>query len=300
MKKHVIVLGFMFFLPSVVNAWTDCGIDANGRQANCEYQIIDGTLTIRGTGDNGNIGNWIKYDDNGGYELNAPWRAYSQEVNKIVLADNIKDVGSYGFAGMHSDVPVNIPSGVVTIGYNAFYTIDAPEVVIPNTVTTIESSAFNWSSIQKIDIPDSVTTMDACLRGTGLLKELIIPDSVKYVSEETLTYTGLETLVISDKTTLGKMFNDYNNGELRVDLSKIKIYCMGDTATCDANLQAAGYENLKTVKANSKKINGMTYVFDTKGNLIGTSGKRAEKRIYSVEEASMVAGKKNKVMIRYK
>ena len=288
MKKTVLILGILSSFNA--NAWSPCGIDEHGNVANCEYQIdAQGTLTIRGTGNNGNIGNWGELTSNGSSLVTtAPWGSYQDRIENIVIENSIKDLGSYGFVRIKSAAAVNIPEGVTNISSNAFYSSSASEIIIPNTVTEIESSAFNWSSIKKIDIPDSVKNIGGSFRGAGGLKNLIIPDSVVYMSKESLSYTDLETLTISDKTALGEIFTGYGE-ESYVNFSNLKIYCTGDTAKCDANLEAAGYPQLKSQKATTQKINGVTYVYDNKGKLVTTSGHRKEKRIYTIEEANAVA-----------
>ena len=72
------------------------------------------------------------------------------------------------------------------------------------------------------------------------------------------------------------------------------------TTVNNENLKNAGYENLKSTAVRAKKVNGVTYIMDKKGNIVASSGERLNKRIYTMEEATTVAGQKNKVMIRYK
>ena len=57
---------------------------------------------------------------------------------------------------------------------------------------------------------------------------------------------------------------------------------------------------LKSSKATTKKINGVTYVYDKNGKLVTSSGHRTEKRIYTLEEANAVAGVKNRISIKYR
>ena len=291
-KKLIIFITLLVFSFDA-KAWTACGTDKKGQTANCEYEIDDkGTLTIRAVGDNGSIGQWGQ--DTGTL---APWRG--KGVKNVVIEEGIKDLGNHAFVQVQSTNPIKIPNSVTDIGYRAFFNVYTPEVIIPNTVTSIGEGAFNWSSIQKMDIPNSVTTIAGSFRGTNL-QELVIPDSVQSIGNIALSHcTKLKTLVISDKTDLGKIFS-YSDEEMMVDLDNLKIYCMGDTAQCNANLAAAGYTNLSTIPTTTKKVNGMTYVYDSKGKLMTTYGNRLNKRIYTVEEANMVSGKKNKVMIRYK
>ena len=297
MKKLFFIISAMF-LPFSSNAWEACGTDADGNTANCEYQIINGTLTIRGVGNNGNIGYWHEVDEGNGYKTTAPWGNNASQIQNVVIGEGIKDVGSYAFVGIKSNISIEVPSGVTTISSNAFYSFNASEIKLPDTVTSIDYSAFNWSSITKIDIPDSVDTLlGACFRGAWALKDVVVPDSIHYIPSNTFSYTDLGTLTIGENTILGSIFSD---DILRVDLSKLKVYCTGDTSKCDENLAEAGYSDLKSEKATAKTINGVTYVYDKNGKLITTSGTRKEKRIYTIEEANQVAGTTNRVSIKYK
>ena len=291
MKRIVFI--FSLALPFSSNAWEACGTDALGNTANCEYQIIDGTLTIRGVGNNGNIGYWDV--DSGTI---APWRG--KGVTNVVIEDSIKNLGSYAFRGTTSLNPIEIPSSITTISDNAFYGVSTSEVIIPDSVTEIKGSAFNWSGLQKINIPDSVTSIEGSFRGTSL-KDIVIPDSVTSISGSAFSYcTNLQSITISENTQLEQIFTNPYGQDLQINTSNLKIYCTGDTAKCDANLAAAGYPELKTSKATTKQINGVTYVYDKNGKLVTSSGHRTEKRIYTIEEANEVAGPVNRVSIMYR
>ncbi len=289
MKKTVLILAILASFNA--NAWEACGTDTNGNTANCEYQIIDGTLTIRGVGNNGNIGSWS--NDTG---ILAPWRG--KNVENVVIENSIKDLGQMGFVYIKSQNPITIPNSITTIGYNAFFAADTSEIIIPDSVTDISSTAFNWSSIKKIDIPDSVKILGG-FRGTNLV-DVVVPDSVERIHDIAFSHClNLQSLTIGENTQINQIFDFYDE-ERSENLENLKIYCTGDTAKCDANLEAAGYGELKSIKATTKQVNGVTYVYDNKGRLVTTSGKRKEKRIYTIDEANIVAGKVNSVKIRYR
>ncbi len=296
MKKYILILSTLFaFNTNAANDWLDCGTDANGDTANCQYKIdTDGTLTIRGVGNNGNIGVW---DQDSG--VIAPWR--EKGVTNVVIEESIKDLGAKGFNTIVSQNPIEIPSTITTITQKAFFGVNTSEIVIPDTVTLIKSDAFSWSGIQKIDIPDSVTTIEhSALRATSLTN-LVVPDSVTFVGGYALSHIeNLQTLTIGDNTQLDEIFTGWGSDAGVAYTSGFKIYCTGDTSKCDANLAAAGYSDLKSERATTKKINGVTYVYDSKGKLVTTSGHRTEKRIYTIEEANQVAGKVNRVSIKYR
>ena len=264
MRTYVLILGLI--LSFKATAWEDCGTDRHNNIANCEYQIIDGTLILRGTNGIGNIGDWAN--------VNTPWR--NQSIQNIVIESSIKDLGGQGFAYITSD-KIEIPYGITNISFDAFKWVQTREVIVPETVTRIDALAFAGSTIEKLVIPDCVESI-----GTAAL----------YAT------TNLTTLVIGDHTSLGSIFS--YDGSM-ADTTNLKIYCSGDTAKCDANLEAAGYPEFKSIKATTKKINGVAYIYDTSGKLITTSGKRKEKRIYTLDEANAVTKPTgNTVRIKYR
>ncbi|MBR1914961.1 MAG: leucine-rich repeat domain-containing protein [Alphaproteobacteria bacterium] len=291
MKKLFFIISAIF-LPFYVYAWEACGTDANGDTANCEYQIVNGTLTIRGTGDNGNIGNWASQGNN-----MAPWR--TTDAKNIVIENTIKDLGNFGFFNV-SGKQINILSQTDTISPYAFAWSDSEKINIPNSTKSIGQHAFGWSGLSEINIPDTVEIIDTeAFRGTNLLN-VYIPASVKFIGDKAFSSCSLETLTISEDTQLGAIFNGYDFDTVFTNTSNLKIYCTGDTAKCDAHLVAAGYPELKSSKATTKKINGVTYVYDKNGKLVTSSGHRTEKRIYTLEEANAVAGVKNRISIKYR
>ena len=298
MKKWIFVFSaFLAFNAHSANDWLDCGKDAKGNTANCQYKIdTDGTLTIQGVGNDGSIGYW--YSDEHG--LVQPWK--NKGVTNVVIEDSIKDLGSFGFYNITSQSPIVIPSSVTNITSHAFDQANTPEVIIPDSVKVIGDSSLKSSFFQKINIPDSVKVIgNNAFRWSTSVTDIVFPDGVEQVVEGALSYClNLKTLTIGENTQLGDLFRGYNYDNGATDIANLKIYCTGDTSKCDANLAAAGYSDLKSERATTKQINGVTYVYDSKGKLVTASGHRTEKRIYTLEEANQVAGKVNRVSIRYR
>ena len=328
MRKIFFYFILIFLISFQVQAWTACGMDGQGNIANCEYEINDGTLRIRGIGDDGNIGYW---HDASEWRYIAPWG--SQEFQDVIIENSIKNLGSYGFVGVTSVNPIQIPSSVEAISYASFQQVTAPEVLIPDSVSFIDGVAFYDADIQKINVPDSVTSMSWGFRGSQFT-DIVLPDTMESIGGDAFSdCQNLKSITIGENTNFGEnnmfLFED-------TDISQLQIYCTGDTQKCDANLETAGYPNLKSVAVQTEKKDGKTYVYDMNGHLLAISGKNqmadlntaepesvatpepssgtqtetsntngnftAErgKRIYTVKEANEAAGKKNKLMIRYR
>ncbi|MBR2299219.1 MAG: leucine-rich repeat domain-containing protein [Alphaproteobacteria bacterium] len=296
MKKSVLLLCLMFVFPVRVRAWEACGTDGQGNTANCEYEIKNGTLTIRGTGDEGNIGYWWSSAE-GNYK--APWG--KQQFKNVVIEDSIKDLGSYGFVGVSSVNPIQIPTSIDKITYASFQQVTTPEVIIPSTVTHIEGVAFFDANIQRLNIPDSVTSMDRAFRASPFT-DIVIPDSVEIIPDKAFSQIkNLQSITVGENTILGSIFQKSGNDEFTTDISQLKIYCTGDTSKCDEHLANAGYPELKSIAARTEKINGRTYVYDLNGHRVAVSGQKIIKRIYTVEEAEKISKKNgNTFKLRYK
>ncbi len=243
--------------------WVACGTDGNGNTANCEYKVENNRLTIRGTNDNGNLGNWAS--------LISPW-SY-RTFDDIEIESSIKDLGSHAFHLTESHHPIVVPDSIHEISSGAFDGTHAPEVIIPDSVTTIKPMAFYHSFISSVIIPDSIEAV-----GNSAFAEL---------------NSDME-IFLGDTTVIGARV---------IDATRVThIYCTGDAETCKENVNDA-YKD-KIVAAEKKKINGVTYITDKNGKIIKTSGKRNNKRIYSIEEANATVkaiGKDRvKFRIRYK
>ena len=103
---------------------------------------------------------------------------------------------------------VTVPTGIVTIGANAFDGCKTLEsIVIPDSVTTIGENAFDGCrALESIVIPDSVTTIGMqAFFGCEALKSIVIPDSVTTIGAEAFGgCEALESIVIPDSvTTIG-------------------------------------------------------------------------------------------------
>lgn len=110
------------------------------------------------------------------------------DLYTYTIPSNITRIGDFAFARSNLK-NINIPKGVTTIGYAAFYHCDnLTDISIPETITWIEPSAFShtgwlnsWTS--------NTSTSDFLIVGDGLLiaykgssKYVNIPDTVKIIS----------------------------------------------------------------------------------------------------------------------
>lgn len=116
-----------------------------------EYDEMTQTLTVRGSGD--------MYD----YTLrSAPWYAYCDVIEHIVLQEGICTIGDCSFFACDKVEQVTVPNGVTKIGDSAFAgCAGLVSAWLPNTVTHIGYQAFGGcSALVDFDLPDSVTRID--------------------------------------------------------------------------------------------------------------------------------------------
>jgi len=296
-KSGFCMLWAFALMPCGVLAWEACGEDSLGKVANCEYQIVDGTLTIRGTSDKGNIGRWQARDNP------APWSG--QHVQNVVIESSIKDLGYQGFTYLKSDTPIVVPSSVKKISGDAFKYVKTSEVIIPDSVTSIEGYAFRDATIDKITIPDSVTSIGVYAFSNSNLQEIIIPDSVQTLGTGSLGgCSNLKTVVIGENVLLGNIFND-NRDYAPVNLENLQMYCSAENTSCESALKSIG--------ATDEQIQNVLKTYTKEGNRYVIDGQRYKslsdmkknqplklKRIYTLDEAAKVSTDKNRLMIRYR
>lgn len=96
---------------------------------------------------------------------------YNTRVRKILLPEDVTDIGTYFITWSHSLIEMIFPEGVVTLGnYSAYMSRTLTKVVVPSTVTSIGNFAFTGStSITDIYIYAEVPPT---LGGTGCFNQL--------------------------------------------------------------------------------------------------------------------------------
>ena len=142
---------------------------------NLTWKLDDeGTLTISGKGA---MTEWV----NSNNSYSAPWKTYSNTINKVVIQPGVTSIGKDAFSGCKNLRSITIPEGVTRIGSNAFWAcFDLTSITIPEGVTRIEWSAFQGcSSLTSITIPEGVTSIGgSAFQGCSSLTSITIPKGV--------------------------------------------------------------------------------------------------------------------------
>jgi|GEM_PF-2629740 len=191
----------------------------------------------------------------------APWFLYKDEIKNIVIENGITNIGEAAFSGTKVE-KIDIPNSVTSIGTYAFLkTKELKNIELPNNLQTIGHAAFYQSGLISIDIPDSVQTIHSSAFAMKNLQELKISDSTDFIN------------------TFGtSAFNDGGS----VYPSKLHIVCKGAKQICEEKIK----ENMD--KPNHPQIETIFNVY------------RANRRIYTIDEAVQDSGKVNTIRIKYK
>ncbi len=115
-------------------------IDAQGEcGANASYRLIGNTLYIDGTGTVD-----VKTLEEGSSNYTSHFRYLPNEIENVIIADGITEVGDYAFDSCKSLKNITIPDSVIGIDNYAFYgCISLESITIPSSVNQIGEWAFD-------------------------------------------------------------------------------------------------------------------------------------------------------------
>ncbi len=155
----ILAVGICFSAPvtitaSAAEAVTSGNCGATGNEENVTWSLVDGTLTISGTGA---MADYDNYDD-------MPWHNNKSAIKKVVIENGVTTIGEFAFDYCGFLTSVTIPESVTSIGASAFANCSKlNSVEIPEGVITIGEKAFySCSYLSYVKIPESVTSI-----GTG-------------------------------------------------------------------------------------------------------------------------------------
>ena len=116
---------------------------------NLIWTLVDGTLTISGTGEMDN------FDSNNP----PPWQDNCGDVEAIVIKRGVASIGSSAFRDCGSLTSVSLPNGLTTIGTEAFHSCgNLTDIVLPESVTSIGEYVFAFcNSLRSIVLPNGIT-----------------------------------------------------------------------------------------------------------------------------------------------
>lgn len=152
---------------------------------NLTWKLDDeGTLTISGKGA---MTEWVNIDS-------APWKTYSNTINKVVIQPGVTSIGWSAFQGCSSLKSITIPEGVTSIEWGAFQGCSSlMSITIPESVTSIGWKAFKGCSrLMSITIPEGVTSIgDSAFEDCRGLTSISLPESVIKIGNYAFKSTAL-------------------------------------------------------------------------------------------------------------
>lgn len=273
MKKVYFLLFFCSFplKAAIIASGNDCG-------DNCHWEIDDQTKTLTVTG-TGGIKNYNRACPENGCYTDAPWRAYSSQIEIIDIGEGLTSIGAHAFEDMERYREVNLPSTMEVIGAESLRSENLKTINLPDSVTTIGSWAFEGSGLVEFNIPPQVTRLEFAVLGNTNLSNIVIPDWVEYI----------------DPNAFAASLED---DRIRTPLNT--IYC--PEALQEQCRVAAGYRGIEPT-IYSKDANGNFIVgLKAYSNMTDIlSGNYIKKRIYTIEEASRASKPTgNVIKLRYK
>ena len=303
------------------------GTDSNG---NTTYTLVvkpvDNTLPAN-----------IQYYSRYGYPQTgtnyAPWRF--DNVTEVVVESGIENI-SYGAFSDQSIKKVTLSEGLKTLGSLAFHGTSITEIELPDTLTTIGEWGLACPLLEKLEIPSGVESIGRYGLAGIQVSDLVIPLNVKVISSEAFgTYTNLNK-VYCEEMIANQCSEAINNTNKDVALIRYQtedgLYVLTDehgnksyfisAADLQTNQNFCSVSNVdeckKTLLFNKglcADLNGDCRDFvaaDNAGRMLKVGSKTYQsldallkgdfdrRRIYTVDEANFVAGKKNSIKIRYK
>jgi len=198
---------------------------------NVTGELVDGVLTISGTGD------MTDFSWNGSPLYN------NTDITSVIIEEGVTSIGDYVFQSCFSLTSVTIPDSVTSIGTWAFSDCNSlTSVKIGSGVTSIGEGAFwNCSSLESITIPDSVTSIGGyAFSDCSSLTSVKIGSGVTSIGEGAFwncyelseivnLYNGNQTIGSNAFSSAGR------------DVSPKTTYAYSDNTNFISAVQTAGY-----------------------------------------------------------
>jgi len=289
-KKWILIT--MLTFASVAHASNECD-NQNTCTFNCAKTSKDNctatldktskTLTISGSGQMADYNN-ILDDNNNFIATDAPWYDYKDSIKTLKVDKGITTVGARAFKNIQKIANVDLADGLLKIGDGAFNTILALKTItIPDSVTTIGTGTFaDCRNLKDVTLSENLATIEYMAFANTGITDLLLPESVTSISE------GIVRGSI-DYWQKAQILNLYCNEAI--------------SSQCEAALQwrkdkGANVQVIPYQKASNGQVFYNNKWYNSANDIL--SGEYAKKRIYTVDEANKITGKKNSVAIKYK
>ncbi len=220
-------------LPEKHYAPEDTPENACGPDLTWRYDEDTGTLTIEGSGEMYDYGNFI--DENKA----APWDDFNRKITSVQFPDELTSIGDYAFYDCFGLESLTLPAGVRSIGEHAFsYCEVLSSVTFPESVTSIGKSAFYYCVwLRSVTIPEGVSTIeDDTFCGCSGLTSVTIPGSVTSIGDSAFSgCSGLTSVTFPESViSIGKLAFQKCAGLTRVTIPE-RVTAIGGGAFADCS-----------------------------------------------------------------
>ena len=163
------------------------GLESLGNSAfwycqNLEEIVVPDSLTY--IGENAFWGTpWLEKQEEGGdfFIIGGILLEYRGSDSMITIPSGVKTIGENAFGNRSSVTSITVPEGVTTLADSAFYYLPGlTEISLPSTLKSIGQEAFeHCTSLKSITIPDGVTSIEKWAFWDTGITEVNIPASVQ-------------------------------------------------------------------------------------------------------------------------
>ena len=115
-------------------------------------------------------------------------------LQKIVVPDNVNDIGMLAFLGCSSLNSITLPNGLKELAYGSFMNCSSlTSIIIPESVNQIDQSAFARSALKSCKIPNGVELVNyATFYDCKQLNSIELPNTI--IKIDSLAFMGCEAL----------------------------------------------------------------------------------------------------------
>lgn len=179
-EEYCLGQGFPYTYTDGTKPEKSGSVYAEGRcGADLTWKLVDGTLTISGTGKMDNYTN--KMTGNALIGVTSPWDG--KQVDTIIVEEGVTSIGDRAFAYLRKATTVSLPDTLVSIGDEALLDMGITEIYIPDSVKTLGSCALDGNCfLTKVKLPASLDCIEFGLfQNCSMLSEVTIPDTAKSI-----------------------------------------------------------------------------------------------------------------------
>ncbi len=122
-------------------------------------------------------------------------------LTTVTIPSGVLTIGTNAFRGSGVAGSLTLPSTVTSIGQSAFYGNSLTHVTIPDSVASIGSFVFGHNSLETVEISGNLTTIPQSAFSSNNLTAVEIPDGVTEIGDFAFSSSGVQTLSLPSTLT---------------------------------------------------------------------------------------------------